>query len=305
MLILSDYMNIFLVLIMTVASSCWVCTGEKLQKMKSADFVSELKSSDFEITDKNYGVTGAIFRCVDCGFLQCSEIHDVLEYYAEMDDEQYENTREQRALQANKLIVDIQNFMPTGNLLDIGAGSGIMVEQAGLLGYQSTGVEPSVRLSNRAIAHGLSVINGVLPNDAVTKKFDVVTLIDIVEHVTDPYDLVLEASKVMDDNAVMVIVTPDVNSIAARVMGWNWWHYRIAHVGYFNEYNLTLLLDRAGLEVINVSRPSWYFPLGYLVERVLTYFPEWLRFPVPSFFQRITVPLNLFDSLRLVCRKKS
>jgi SAM-dependent methyltransferase len=284
---------------------CWVCASECLFQVKPSEIKDALSSADFAITDKNYGVTAAIYQCQNCSFLQCSDITDVLQFYNAMDDESYEATRDQRALQAKKLIVDIRNFVPAGNLLDIGAGSGIMVEQADILGYQSTGIEPSVGLCNRAVAHGLNVINGVLPNSAVTQKFDVVTLIDIIEHVTDPYELVLEASKVMDDDAVMVIVTPDVSSIAARVMGWNWWHYRIAHVGYFNESNLRLLLGRAGLEVVSVSRPSWYFPLGYLLERVLTYFPSWLRFPVPSFLQRITLPLNLFDSLRLVCRKKS
>ena len=51
-----------------------------------------------------------------------------------------------------------------------------------------------------------------------------------------------------------------------------------------------------------LGQPSWYFTAHYLAERVMAYVPRALRFPPPAFLKRITLPLNLFDSMMVVVR---
>ena len=87
-------------------------------------------------------------------------------------------------------------------------------------------------------------------------------------------------------------------------MGRHWWHYRIAHIGYFNRATLQIALSRAGFEVIELNRPCWYFPASYLMVRALSYLPRVLRPPVPEFLDRIILPLNLYDSYMALCCKK-
>ena len=50
----------------------------------------------------------------------------------------------------------------------------------------------------------------------------------------------------MAKDGIGMMVTPDINSFFARIMGKKWWHYRVAHIGYFNRKSLNILLDRAG-----------------------------------------------------------
>ncbi|MGH8605691.1 MAG: methyltransferase domain-containing protein, partial [Gammaproteobacteria bacterium] len=100
------------------------------------------------------------------------------------------------------------------------------------------------------------------------------------------------------------VVTPDVSSIVARLMGPKWWHFRIAHIGYFNRHNLMLALARAGLDPIEVGRPGWYFSADYLVERVNHYLPRSLHLPTIPRMRKLTVPLNLRDSLYVIFRKR-
>jgi SAM-dependent methyltransferase len=287
-----------------ISDVCWVCVSKDISLVKSSDVERELSSADFEITDKNYGQTAAIYRCNGCGFMQCSALEDVLCYYQNMDDEAYEATRHQRSLQAHKLIVELAHLKPEGRLLDIGAGAGILVEEAIELGFEAIGVEPSAPLFEKAQAYGLPIINTVLPSRLVDGCFDVVTLVDIIEHVSDPYDLLVQAVNVLAEDGVLLVVTPDARSAASRILGWKWWHYRIAHIGYFNRANLLLLLDRVGLEPVSVNRPSWYFPLNYLLERVQSYLPCVLRVKVPTILSKVTIRLNLYDSLSVVCRRK-
>jgi hypothetical protein len=87
-------------------------------------------------------------------------------------------------------------------------------------------------------------------------------------------------------------------------MGQRWWHYRLAHIGYFNVTTLRRLLEDSGFDIIAIHRPSWYFPASYLVQRLMQYLPAFMRASPPAWLDRITIPLNLFDSLLVICRKR-
>ena len=282
---------------------CWVCDSDDLVLVKDGNVPAHLDSEAFRITDAAYGTTATIYRCNRCGFLQCPELDDVLAFYETMEDETSEETRAPRALQARKLIDQIKRWRGTGRLLDVGAGSGILVEEAESAGFSAEGIEPSGWLQRQAADRDLKVHHGVLPHPDVTGPFDLVTLIDVVEHVPTPVPLLAGLRDVMADDGLAVVVTPDVGSMAARLMGWKWWHYRIAHIGYFNRKTLDRAIRAAGLAPVEVHRPWWYHPGDYLAERALGYLPRTIRPPVPRFLSRMTVPLNLFDSLMVVCRR--
>ena len=66
----------------------------------------------------------------------------------------------------------------------------------------------------------------------------------------------------------MLIVTPDVSSPLARLMGRRWWHCRVAHVCYFDRRSMAAALARAGLVPVGQRWVGWRFPLPYLLERV-------------------------------------
>ena len=283
---------------------CWICGGG-LRLAKRGNLPDDLRPDAMRITDAHYGVTADIFRCEKCGFLECPNLENVLNLYAEMSDEGYEETRETRARQARTLLKIISGYKKGGRLLDVGAGSGILVEEARLLGFDASGIEPSGPLQKTAVERGLPVKHGVLPHSDITGAFDIVTLFDVIEHVSDPIQLLRELKNAMAPDGICAIATPDLNSIAARLMGWKWWHFRVAHIGYFNASTLNLALESAGLRVKSLTRPTWYFPASYLAERAIGYLPPALRVRVPSIMDRVVVPVNLFDSILVVCEHSS
>ncbi|MCB1738571.1 MAG: class I SAM-dependent methyltransferase [Gammaproteobacteria bacterium] len=282
---------------------CWVCGSSDLDLVKKGDLPGELSEQDFRITDADYGRTGNIYRCRACGFHQCSEMLDVLQFYSDMDDPDYEATREQRALQEASLLKEIRKWRPTGRLLDVGAGAGILVEEALKLGYAAEGVEPARSLQSAAAALDLPVHLGVLPHKDAQGPYDVLTMIDVIEHVPNPVEVLKTVREALADDGIAAIVTPDRKALAARIMGWKWWHYRMAHIGYFDRQTLTLALKEAGLEPIAFQRPGWYFPASYLFERVMQYIPFARGLKAPRFMDGIVIPLNLRDSLMVLCRR--
>ena len=285
--------------------TCWICKSSDLSKVRSNKDTSSIKSSDFKITDDNYGTTYDIFECRNCGFLQCSDIPTVTSFYEEMVDESYVKTSFARSIQARKIIKYIKKIKKNGKFLDVGAGSGILVEQANYSGYIAEGIEPSKYLCKVAKEKLLEIHNGTLPNESIKKKYDVITLIDVIEHVTDPVDLVKNISQLLADEGVAIIVTPDVSSLASKIMGWKWWHFRKAHVGYFNLKTLDICLNAAGLIRVRKSRPSWYLPFNYLIERLSRYIPKllYLNKILPNYVLNLSLPINLYDSYLIVVKK--
>jgi SAM-dependent methyltransferase len=283
---------------------CWVCDARALVLKKPSD-VSAMQPEDFAISDARYGRTAAVYQCQDCGFLECADMSDVVSYYEALEDRAYMASRPERLLQARRLLQDVARM--TGcdlrglRLLDVGAGSGPLVEEALAGGVRAEGVEPSQWLCARATALGLPVHHGVLPHRDVSGPFDVVTLVDVIEHTTDPVSLLRHAAAEVAPGGVVVLVTPDVSSVAARLLGWRWWHFRLAHVGYYSRGTLERLCQRAGLRAASIGRPGWVLPLPYLLERVERYLP--FRLPRVRRLASVAVPFNLRDSILLIARR--
>jgi SAM-dependent methyltransferase len=147
----------------------------------------------------------------------------------------------------------------------------------------------------------------VLPHPALEgKQFDIVSVIDVIEHVSDPLALLREASAYLAPGGVLAVVTPDVGSVAARLLGQRWWHFRLAHVCYFNKRSAAEVFERAGLRVRSERRAGWFFDVGYLAERMERYLPvgglNRLVRGTPGLraVYKLVIPLNLRDSFLIL-----
>jgi len=282
-----------------------VCDADALG-LKKPSAVTHLTPADFAITDSHYGRTTAIYQCRSCGFLQCAEMQDVASYYQGLEDPAYVESGPERAMHARRLLRLISRLLGRSlaglRLLDVGAGGGFLVEEARAIGLRAEGVEPSAWLCAQARSRGLPVHHGLLPHPDIGGHFDLVTLVDVIEHAPDPVHLLRQAAAAVEPGGCVVVVTPDVTSVAARLLGWRWWHFRVAHVGYFSPRTLGRLLDRAGLASFRSARPGWVLPLSYLLERVESYLPRAIRFPRARCLTSISIPFNLRDSI-MVCAR--
>jgi hypothetical protein len=88
---------------------CRACGGNQLRLVRPSTIPSRLTSENFSITDADYGRCAALWRCADCGLLQCPDIEDVLGFYQTLEDQGYEDGRDQRRLQAERLLTHIKD----------------------------------------------------------------------------------------------------------------------------------------------------------------------------------------------------
>jgi 2-polyprenyl-3-methyl-5-hydroxy-6-metoxy-1,4-benzoquinol methylase len=293
---------------------CWVCGADEVELYKERSVTRALVPSDLAITDSNYGATLALRRCRRCSFIfaEGSDLSELLGLYEKLSDPGYEGSQDSRVLQMRWLIERALRARPGAKtLLDIGAAAGLLVKLAREQGLDAQGVEPSHDLvAAAARLYGVELIQGTVPHERLRgARFDVVFLADVIEHVPDPVALLRDARELVAPGGVLLVVTPDVASLARRLLGKRWWHFRLAHVGYFDARSFGEACARAGLLVASRFRAKWFFRVSYLAQRVLRYLPlgaaeRLLRTTVVG--RRVgdaVVPLNLFDSWVFVCKR--
>jgi SAM-dependent methyltransferase len=266
-----------------------------------------LVAEDIRITDAHYGLTLELWKCDRCGFIFAPEANsqELVDLYGKLDDAEYVNGLESRCLQFRRLLDKVLCLFPSSqSMLDVGAGMGLLVREGQAKGLKAVGVEPSRWLVEAGRSHfGLDILQGILPHPNLTNQtFDLVFLVDVLEHVADPLALLSHCRRALSPNGALIVIAPDVHSMAARILGKKWWHFRLAHVGYFDRKTLISAATRSGFRPFRFMRASWYFEIGYLAERLARYLPiRWwnrlaVRFSPIRWLYKRTIPLNLFDS---------
>jgi len=204
----------------------------------------------------------------------------------------------------------LARYVPSGPVLDVGCGYGYFLRCLGPE-YEGQGSDISdhaVRIARERFA--LNVTAGALTETSFPQgRFSLVTLWDVVEHLPDPGRTLAIVRTVLRDDGLLALTTGDVGSVVARLCRGNWHLFTLPdHLWFFSERTLRELLDRTGFRVIELRREWCYYTLDYLVERVLkTAFRVRRRagdILTMSRFGRLPVPVNLFDIMYVVCRRK-
>jgi 2-polyprenyl-3-methyl-5-hydroxy-6-metoxy-1,4-benzoquinol methylase len=145
--------------------------------------------------------------------------------------------------------------------LDVGCATGSMLQEAKGAGWHSTGVETSEFAADYAAQHsGCPVYAGTLEKAAFrSESFDVVTLMDVIEHVPNPSALMEEIFRVLRPGGVLFVVTPNFASFFVWLYGpkaYGVWPEH--HVVYFQPATMRKLLRKSGFTRIAVGSKDFY-----------------------------------------------
>ena len=159
--------------------------------------------------------------------------------------------------------------------LDVGAGTGDLVRALEHAGWEAQGTEPAVEIAATARASGLDI----RPMTATTfvdqwrreasPPFTLITLMNVLEHVPEPADLVTTLLEALSPGGRLVVRVPnDFNPLqdaAMRALGRDaWWVTIPDHVNYFDHATLARMLTGLGLELLDQlgDYPMELFLLG-------------------------------------------
>lgn len=275
-------------------------------------------AGDFKITDSRYGSLWTFYKCKSCDFVFFNPYipeSGIVAFYSQLEDREYSSESEGRSKNFTTILERVKRVQAmdkkdrhdteTGTLLDIGAASGIFLHLARQNGFDVSGIEPSQFLVAEAgKRYSLDLFCGTL-DDYIqagnSKRFSVVTLLDILEHLVEPEAFLSRVSQLLDTDGILVIVTPDIGSLAARMMGKRWWHYRIAHINFFNRKSLHYLLTKHGFTVRLQKKYVWNFSLYYLLTRIFPGFKH--KITLQKLLKRLHLKLPLFDSWEIYAKR--
>ncbi len=230
-----------------------------------------------------------VFICKNCGFrwldpqptdAELSQIYSDQYFLDEGDAEITEIVhrlkRATASLYLEQLVMGVPTSQPRGSLLEIGCGMGDFLLEAQSKGFNVSGLEVTdhlVELANRRL--GLSSVQkGYLESSTFNKEsFDVIANFDVIEHVRDPVDFMLNVNKLLKKSGKVYIVTPSLDSWSAKLLGRNWMEYKVEHLSYFNRMAISLLLEKTGFH--NIKFHANYKVLNFdYINR------HFVRFPV-------------------------
>jgi len=177
---------------------------------------------------------------------------------------------------------------PAGKqILDIGSAGGAFLKAAKDLGFAPVGVEPSAWLSEQGRKlYGVDLRPGTLEEQSFPEKsFDIITLWDVIEHLTDPERTMKDIHRILKDDGVLIVNYPDYGSIMCRLFGWKWPFFLNVHLYYFTRQTMARFLVSQGYEVRHMSSFWQTLSVSYVFQRAAFYLP-FLKF-MPGLLRRL------------------
>lgn len=216
-----------------------------------------------------------IVRCSDCGLVYRNTSKAkgaILEQYSS---KKYPPSNpdwiEGRKRVFHSQIEMLSQFRKTGNILDIGAGHGFFVAACEQAGWNCTGIEPSMQLREFAEKDlGVDLIGNKVENAPLeNESFDVVTLWNVIAHLSDPLKTLSDLHCLLRPGGAILIRSPNASfHVPARRMlaGIGRIFPRlhsvdatVFHRYSFDKYTITRMLRDAGFgnTRVSVATLSW------------------------------------------------
>jgi 2-polyprenyl-3-methyl-5-hydroxy-6-metoxy-1,4-benzoquinol methylase len=214
---------------------------------------------------REFGIT--IARCNCCGLVYTrtplrepqahyrSSVAGILEKYGAVFRVEQPHPRDQNY---DEHLFLLERMTAPGRLLDIGSHAGFFLRRARDRGWRVQGVEPSATTAALARQQfGLDVRTGTLFDVTFPEhSFDVVTMLDVLEHVEQPQPLLTEVARLLKPGGRLLVKVPNVRYVLAK-------HYLIRrvpgavhdvfdareHLAYYSHKTLAHLLGAAGFDV--------------------------------------------------------
>lgn len=217
---------------------------------------------------KRENSSAKIIQCTKCTLARTYPIPIPAEHYNESD-KGYMYMLENEALWrkfADDILAEIKPYKPVGELLDIGGGIGILVDEANKKGYQASGLE----INPAAVSLGKERYKVSLFNLSVSqmcdtgRRWDVVILNHVLEHIQEPVQFLSDCRKLLREDGILYIGTPCYTGWTAIAEGKNWNNYYVdQHIWQWTPNTIGNIIKEAGLSVINIHcRKNTYYRFG-------------------------------------------
>lgn len=242
----------------------------KYEKEQVPDLKEKFKSSGDET------LIDQVVKCNNCGLIYVNprlKSDLIVEGYSEGSDENFVSQAKGRELTFTKSLKLIEKYSNKGKILDIGTAGGSFLHVAKKRGWEVYGIELNKWLCKWAKKnYGLEIQSGTLFDYKFKDNyFDVITLWDVLEHVSDPKALLIEINRILKKDGILVVNYPDIDSLISKLMGKRWIFLLSVHLFYFSPKTIKKILKLTNFETFLIKKHFQKLAFGYLVFRLHAY----------------------------------
>ena len=275
-----------------MTAGCPLCGGERASRL-------------FEKAGHRY------WKCEDCGVVYArggsnANFRESIDEY-EPAYRQYLDEGPVDAPNLDEVVTWIESHTSLKNstlrVLDVGAGSGKLVRRLRQIRpCVVSGIEPSSVLFETYGLESLGVEKITLPDLASRQpaSYDVVTVLDVVEHVPEAAAFFRALASVTRRGGFVFLSTPDAAGLLARLLGRKWHHYNAYHLTLYDRLALDEAARRSGFRVVSSEHRSKRIPLDYLWNYAIDFLLTTRHHSGGRSPGRFAIPVNLGDTLHVV-----
>jgi SAM-dependent methyltransferase len=228
------------------------------------------------LSAKDYTVSGEIFEiwhCEDCTarFTQnipvASSIgpyYQSVNYVSHSDTEKglinrLYHTIRNYTLGSKRKLITAATQKHTGNLLDVGAGTGAFSNTMQLAGWKVTALEPDdIARENALNKYGLTLQSAENLFTLESSQFDAITMWHVLEHVHELHKYLEQFYKLLKPAGRLVIAVPNYTSYDAKTYGDYWAAYDVPrHLYHFSPTSMERLGNSKGFTLAD-TKPMWF-----------------------------------------------
>lgn len=224
-------------------SKCPICKNKTKFQYKKSNY----------ITNYNY------YQCQNCDFLFTNPMPTQTElnsYYNSL--YHVEKVQKEKVRAKAKLVLQRLKKIKGKNLevLEIGCSYGYFLKEAEKQKHKCSGIELS-KITAKFAKENLKTNNIYNVNFETWKtknKYDVVVLLDVIEHLPDPNKSISKIKKLLKKDGVIVFTTPNTNSLEYKLYGKRWeWVSPPAHISLFNQKTVRKIMNENHFEELELS----------------------------------------------------
>ncbi|MEO6284566.1 MAG: class I SAM-dependent methyltransferase [Dyadobacter sp.] len=251
-------------------------TLENCPVCNKSSFSNYLNVEDYTVSHREF----TIQQCNSCYFLftnprppeeEIGAYYQSQDYISHHDDAKdvmskiYTSVRDYTIGQKVKMINALSS--KKGVLLDIGCGTGNFVDAIKEDGWKVFGTEPDSGAREVASKRvGASVFQNIQTAELQDKKFDVITLWHVLEHVHQLNETLGWLTTHLTENGTMIIAVPNPQSFDALKYGRFWAAYDVPrHLYHFTKGSMKQLVEKHHMYIEKIL-PMWFdsFYVGML-----------------------------------------
>jgi len=242
-------------------SKCPVCDAEAIRDVMQA---------------KDYTVSGESFTIAECRSCKlrftkaAPDAATITRYYKSENyishtdtakgviNRVYHLVRKTTLAQKRKLIEKATRTR-SGNILDVGAGTGAFPNEMKRHGWKTTGLEPDDEARKLARdLYNLELADSSHLYQLPGNHFDAITLWHVLEHVHDLTGYVQQLKSLLKKEGKIFIAVPNYTSIDASIYQQYWAAYDVPrHLYHFSALSMEVLMKKNGLKIMHY-KPMWF-----------------------------------------------